>query len=120
MIVAPKRRKTLAEVHASVDSVASAAADVIEELLDAGGLQTLGVATGSSPGPVYRELARRGVTLGGVGLFALDEYLGLPAGHPESYRAVIEREVAEPLGVPLDRVNVPDGRDPDSGSCRTE
>ena len=35
----------------------------------------------------------------GVRGFALDEYVGLPAGHPESYRAVITREVVEPLGL---------------------
>ena len=105
---------TLAVVHPSVDSVASGAADLIEEHLGAGCLQTLGVATGSSASPVYRELARRRLSLADVTLFALDEYLGLPFGHPQSYRAVLEREVAEPLGIPFERVNVPDGRDPES------
>jgi glucosamine-6-phosphate deaminase len=39
--------------------------------------------------------------------FALDEYVGLPPGHPESYRAVIDREVVEPLGLTPDLVRVP-------------
>lgn len=72
----------------------------------------LGVATGSTPLPVYRALAdrvARGANLSAVEAFALDEYIGLPAGHPESYRAVIDREVTGPLGLDPARVHVPDG-----------
>ncbi|MFI7277493.1 glucosamine-6-phosphate deaminase [Streptomyces sp. NPDC049879] len=73
----------------------------------------LGLATGSSPLPVYRALARliaeEGVDVGRVSGFALDEYVGLPPGHPESYRSVITREVTVPLGLSPDRVHVPDG-----------
>jgi glucosamine-6-phosphate deaminase len=39
--------------------------------------------------------------------FALDEYVGLPVGHPESYRAVITREVVVPLGLTPSLVRVP-------------
>lgn len=105
-------RKTVTATHATSEAAASAAVDVIEELLDTGALRNLGVATGSSPSPVYREMTRRGLDLSGVTLFALDEYMGLPLGHPESYRAVVEREIARPLGVPGDRVNLPDGTHP--------
>jgi glucosamine-6-phosphate deaminase len=73
---------------------------------------TLGVATGSTPLPVYRALAREraaGLDLSRVRAFALDEYVGLPRNHPESYHSVIEREVTEPLGLDPSRVHVPDG-----------
>nr|WP_231703607.1 glucosamine-6-phosphate deaminase [Arthrobacter sp. zg-Y179] len=69
----------------------------------------LGLATGSSPLPVYRYLATRGLDLSRVRAFALDEYVGLPAGSEQSYAAVIEREVVRPLGLDPDRVAVPDG-----------
>ncbi len=39
--------------------------------------------------------------------FALDEYVGLPAGDPNSYLATLRREVAIPAGLPLDRLHVP-------------
>ena len=39
--------------------------------------------------------------------FALDEYVGLPAGHPESYREVLMRTVVKPLGLSPDLVRVP-------------
>lgn len=73
---------------------------------------TLGVATGSSPLPVYEALtahAERGIDFSHMVAFALDEYVGLPADHPEGYRAVIEREVTVPLGLDPTRVHVPDG-----------
>src|SRR5664279_283708 len=74
----------------------------------------LGVATGSTPLPLYHELARRrsrGVDFSRAWAFALDEYVGLPEGHPQSYRAVIDREVTVPLGLDPSHVNVPDGGD---------
>ncbi len=73
---------------------------------------TLGVATGSTPLPVYQALraeAEAGTDFSRMAAFALDEYVGLPAGHPESYRAVVDREVTVPLGLDLARVHVPDG-----------
>jgi glucosamine-6-phosphate deaminase len=73
---------------------------------------TLGVATGSTPLPVYealREEAASGTDFSHMAVFALDEYVGLPAGHHESYHAVIDREVAVPLGLRPEAVHVPDG-----------
>lgn len=76
----------------------------------------LGLATGSSPLPVYRALAERiargdgrAVALREATAFALDEYVGLAASHPQSYRSVIAREVVEPLGLDPERVHVPSG-----------
>src|SRR6185503_1875771 len=67
----------------------------------------LGLATGSTPLPVWKALAARPLDLGRVRGFALDEYIGLPPGHPQSYRAVITREVVEPLGLDPALVRVP-------------
>jgi len=67
----------------------------------------LGLATGSTPLPLWRALAARALDLSRVRGFALDEYIGLPPGHPESYRAVITREVVEPLGLTPSLVHVP-------------
>jgi len=67
----------------------------------------LGLATGSTPLPLWRALAARALDLSRVRGFALDEYIGLPPGHPESYRAVITREVVEPLGLNPSLVHVP-------------
>jgi len=112
MMTTATPRTTITEVHATSEDAASAAVDLIEAMLQTGALRNLGVATGSSPGPLYREMIRRRLDLSDVTLFALDEYIGLPQGHPESYRAVLARDVAVPLGVAADRVHLPDGVDP--------
>jgi len=73
----------------------------------------LGVATGSTPLPIYRALAARvadgSADVSRLRVCQLDEYVGLPAGHPESYRSVIGREVLEPLGLGHERFLGPDG-----------
>lgn len=89
-------------------------ADVVAAAL-ADGARTLGLATGSSPLAAYRELIRRhrvgGLSFAGVRAFLLDEYVGLPAGHPLSYGRVIRTELAD--HVDLAGVHGPDGTHPD-------
>jgi glucosamine-6-phosphate deaminase len=50
-----------------------------------------------------------GLDCSAVRAFALDEYVGLPPDHPQSYRAVIRRDVVDPLGLKPAAVHVPDG-----------
>ncbi|MCQ6271746.1 glucosamine-6-phosphate deaminase [Pseudarthrobacter sp. R1] len=89
------------------------AADAIEELLRRKPNAVLGLATGSSPLPVYDELAARherdGLDFSRASGFALDEYVGLPAGHPESYREVIRREFTNRVNIAPENVHGPDG-----------
>ncbi|RXZ45206.1 glucosamine-6-phosphate deaminase [Agromyces binzhouensis] len=96
------------------------AASAIADLLRARADAVLGLATGSTPLSTYRALARRidaeGIAVAGVRGFALDEYVGLPAGHPEGYRQVITREVVEPLGLTPELIRVPNG---DPATIRT-
>lgn len=91
----------------SAEAGGELAADAIEHLVRGKPTAVLGLATGSSPLSTWRSLAARGLDLSQVRGFALDEYIGLPPGHPESYRAVITREVVEPLGLTPSLVRVP-------------
>lgn len=109
-----EERRAVAEVLVfdDADAAGSFVADHIVASVGAAPGFTLGVATGSTPVPVYDALsahAARGVDFSSMFAFALDEYVGLPAGHPEGYRAVIERAVTVPLGLDPARVHVPDG-----------
>ncbi|MEX3103213.1 MULTISPECIES: glucosamine-6-phosphate deaminase [unclassified Streptomyces] len=84
----------------------------------------LGVATGSTPLPVYQALAARvrsgGADVSAVRIAQLDEYVGLPAEHPESYRSVLRREVLAPLGIPMSAFLGPDGAADDiQAACET-
>lgn len=103
----------MAEIVIVTDAAAAGAlvADEIARLVRADPEAVLGLATGSTPVPVYEALPARlvGVDVSRVRGFALDEYVGIDPAHPESYRSVITREVVEPLGLDPARVVVPNG-----------
>ncbi|MDR2453676.1 MAG: glucosamine-6-phosphate deaminase [Bifidobacteriaceae bacterium] len=95
------------------EQIASAAADVFEVLLARKPSAVLGLATGSSPLELYGELVRRHqagrISFARARAFMLDEYVGLPADHPELYRNVIEREIASRVDFAPGAVLGPDG-----------
>ena len=81
----------------------------------------LGVATGSSPLIIYDELGRR-VAQGSFSLakaraFMLDEYVGLPADHPQRYRNVIREEFVDKVDIDPAQVFGPDGLAADLASA---
>jgi glucosamine-6-phosphate deaminase len=93
--------------------VGRAAAGKIAQLVERRPDAVLGLATGSSPLAIYAELAARreaGLDFSRVTGFALDEYVGIPVDHPQSYAHVIRTEVTDRLGLDPARVHVPDGR----------
>jgi glucosamine-6-phosphate deaminase len=93
------------------EEIAAVAADAIEALVRAKPDTVLGLATGSTPLPTYQELIARdragtGPSWGDVTTFNLDEYVGLPPGHQQTYLATIRRELTDALGIT--RVHGPD------------
>lgn len=86
-------------------------AESIEELVRGKPGAVLGLATGSTPLPVYDALvaSQAGVSFAQCSAFALDEYVGLAPDHPESYRAVLRREFTDRVNLSPDRLFTPDG-----------
>jgi len=88
-------------------------AGAIEALLARKPDAVLGLATGSSPLPIYDELAARcaagRVSFARARGFTLDEYVGLPAEHPERYRNVIDTSFASRVDFAPGAVRGPDG-----------
>ncbi len=82
----------------------------------------LGIATGSTPSGVYRALWPHRHELRDITAYALDEYVGLPSGHPQSFASVVDREVTTPLELSPGRVHVPNGSggDPVAEAARYE
>ena len=84
-------------------------AEVIREKPDA----VLGLATGSTPVPTYRELARLNregaVSFAKVRTFNLDEYAGLAPDHPQSYRRFMNEQLFDHIDIPRENTRVPDG-----------
>jgi glucosamine-6-phosphate deaminase len=91
------------------EAVASHVAGLVLRSVERDPELVLGVATGATPLPVYRALARGSGDFSRVRVVALDEYAGLPAGHSSSYAAYVAREIAGPLGIPPENVVVPWG-----------
>ena len=92
------------------------AAEVRELILAkqrAGERAVLGLATGSTPVPFYRELIRlhqqEGLSFANVVTFNLDEYFGLGHGHPESYWHFMHTQLFDFIDLPADQIHVPDG-----------
>ena len=98
------------------------AADAIESLLTRKPDAVLGLATGSSPLATYDALVRR-FRAGRVSFrrargFTLDEYVGLPADHPQRYRNVIDADFVSRVDFAPGSVIGPDGSSPDiPSSC---
>lgn len=92
---------------------ASIAADFIEQALKQNPKAVIGVATGSSPLPVYQELIKRyqegRISFAQAKAFMLDEYVGIDPKHPERYRNVIENEFASQVDFAPGAVQGPDG-----------
>jgi glucosamine-6-phosphate deaminase len=105
----------------SHDEAGELAAQIIAAQVRAKPRAVIGLATGSTPLPIYRALAAKvaaGLDVSQVAGFALDEYVGLPTTHPASYHTAIATTVVEPLGLDPARVAVPEGNAVDlSGAC---
>ena len=88
-------------------------ADAVESLVNRKPDAVLGLATGSSPLAIYDELVDRcaagRVSFKQVRGFTLDEYVGLPADHPENYRNFINRVFVSRVDFAPGAVQGPDG-----------
>lgn len=100
-------------IKPSHESIGLEVADSIEKLVRENPAAVLGVATGSSPLPVYAELVRRhreeGLSFARCQAFMLDEYVGIAADHPERYRNFIDRFFASQVDFAEGAVHGPDG-----------
>jgi glucosamine-6-phosphate deaminase len=89
------------------------AADAIGALLARKPDTVLGLATGSSPLAIYDELATRHdaglISFRQARGFTLDEYVGLPADHPERYWNVIDKVFVSRVDFAPGAVQGPDG-----------
>lgn len=73
----------------------------------------LGLATGGTPIPMYQELIRlhkeEGLSFANVTTFNLDEYLGLPKDHKESYWSFMHENLFDHIDVPEENIHLPSG-----------
>ena len=117
----PRDRERLATVVATEhDALAVLIADRIVEVIRretaAKGRCILGLATGSTPIGIYRELIRRHqageVDFARVVTFNLDEYYPMPRESPHSYERYMWENLFQHVDIPKENVHVPDGSVP--------
>jgi glucosamine-6-phosphate deaminase len=101
-------------IEADAARLASYAADAVTDAVRRKPTTVLGLATGSSPAGVYDDLVRGHqeglVSFARVRAFLLDEYVGLPPSHPQTYRNVIEREFVGRVDLDPAALQAPDGQ----------
>jgi glucosamine-6-phosphate deaminase len=102
-----------ADKHAAAVAVAAKIGALIRRRATEGRRAVLGLATGSTPLPLYAELVRlhreEGLSFRNVTTFNLDEYEGLTGDRPESYRYFMEEHLFRHLDLNPGSTQVPDG-----------
>ncbi|WP_257454945.1 6-phosphogluconolactonase [Archangium lipolyticum] len=78
-------------------------AQALNECVAGGQRASLALSGGSTPGPVYRELAKRDVPWALVDFYFVDERF-VPPDHPESNYLLAEEALFKPLGVPVHQI----------------
>lgn len=96
----------------SPDAIGSLVASMIIGLIERQPRSVLGLATGDSPVPVHESLVEAyrcgDVSFAEASAVTLDEYVGLPPGHPESYRQVIIDGFVSQVDLTLTSLHTPD------------
>jgi len=100
-------------IKADYEAMSREAAQIIANLLYRKPNAILGLATGSTPIGLYKELIRmhkeEGLDFSKVVTFNLDEYVGLPADHEQSYNYFMWENLFKHLNINAENVHVPNG-----------
>jgi glucosamine-6-phosphate deaminase len=90
-----------------------AGAGIVTSLVQTKPTAVLGLATGSTPIGIYNEMIaahRKGlVSYSRATAFNLDEYVGLPQDHPQSYYQYMRRHLFEQIDLPSENAHIPRG-----------
>lgn len=108
-------------VFNSREEVAAAVARHLAETLSAKPAATLGLATGKTFIPIYAEVVehfKKGeMSFAKAASFNLDEYVGLPAGHPASFRSYMEEHLFRHVDLPAADAHLPSVEGEVEASC---
>jgi glucosamine-6-phosphate deaminase len=100
-------------VAETTEQMSQTAARIVRSVLNTKPNAVLGLATGSTPLGLYRELVRmhreEGLDFSQVTTFNLDEYVGLPKNHPQSYHYFMHENLFRHIDIPRQNVYIPMG-----------
>ncbi len=100
-------------IEKNYEALSKLAAQAVVRVLNSKPNAVLGMATGSTPLGLYQELVRlyrEGlVDFSRVTTFNLDEYVGLPVTHTQSYHHFMHENFFKHVNVPEHNINIPSG-----------
>ena len=100
-------------IRPSPEECASIGCRIIANLIKEKPNTVLGLATGSTPIPLYSELVRmhedEGLSFSDVTTFNLDEYIGLSGDHPCSYQFFMNEELFGKIDMSSGSIHIPNG-----------
>ena len=100
-------------VQQSYEEMSRAAAAIVAEVLNAKPNAVLGMATGSTPLGVYKELVRLHregrLDFAQVTTFNLDEYVGLPTTNPQSFHHFMHENFFKHVNIAPGSIYIPSG-----------
>jgi len=99
-------------IKKTYEELSKEAAEIIREAIQKKPNLVLGLATGSTPIGCYQELIRfhkKELDFSKVVIFNLDEYLGLPADHPQSYNYFMYENLLNYININRENFHIPDG-----------
>lgn len=99
-------------IFSTEEAAAAAAAEIIMRTVKARPNVVLGLATGVTMEPVYAKLVsafeQGDVSFADITAFNLDEYAGLPASHPSSYRSTMNTLFFDHVDIDKSRTYLPE------------
>jgi glucosamine-6-phosphate deaminase len=96
-------------IQPTAEAATSVAARIIARLLREKPNAVLGLATGSTPLLLYRELIAMKLDWRKVTTFNLDEYVGLENTHPQSYHSFMWENLFRHINIAKKNIHIPDG-----------
>ena len=101
------------KVLASYDDIGSYAAELVRQVVEKKNDAVLGLATGSSPESLYKELIKLNkenkIDFKNVKSVNLDEYVGLDGNHEQSYRYFMDEKFFNHINIDKNNTHVPNG-----------
>lgn len=100
-------------INETAEEASIAAARIIAQQVKNKPDSVLGLATGGTPVPLYQELIRQhqeeGLDFSQITTFNLDEYVGLPPTHPQSYHHFMQEQLFQHLNIKPENNHIPNG-----------
>ena len=98
-------------IQTTYQQIAALASEIIRDALIKKPNLVLGLATGSTPIGLYQVLVRmhqeEGLDFSEVTTFNLDEYIGIPLEHPQSYHTFMAEHLFNYVNIPMENQHIP-------------